>query len=126
MDNLTTIMGEQPAAETIYLFRKMMGTQAHASADEHIFHSDSWHIKKTSEDIELMQRSLDNVLAMVAKVVKSQTSDDISSGKGQKNAPINKIPEPPPTSVGKNKTKVVPLMSNGDDAVEETKKSVRF
>ena len=126
VDNLTTIMGEGPAMEAVYLYVKIVGNSAHDNSTNHFFHSDSWHIKKTAEDIDLMQAAMDNVLAMVtilaqnqqknkggdggARVLELASNQEAlhSSNEREYGLKVLNIPRPPSTP-RKGSTKIVPV-----------------
>ena len=122
VDNLTTVMGYEAATKVVFLYRKIVGNSQHDSGEDHKYHSDSWHIIKTAEDVALMQTALDNVLGMVTLMMGERAGVAKSGGGGGGDDNTEKrIPDPPPPtstlmegSAGVNGTKVVPAKSKSE------------
>lgn len=119
VDNLTTVMGYEAAIKVVFLYRKIVGNSQHDSGEDHKYHSDSWHIIKTAEDVALMQTALDNVLGMVTLMMGEQAGV-AKRGGGGGGTVGKRIPDPPPPSssmagsAGVNGTKVVPAKSKSE------------
>jgi len=84
-------MGKALATEACFLYNKIISHSVHDSTAHHVHHSDSWRIKKTAEDIDIMQTALDNVLQMVtilaqqAQQAQNSKQDDTTGGSGDVN-----------------------------------------
>ena len=92
VSDLSTVLGLDSATETIFLYTKINGNSVHDSASHFFHHSDSWHIKKTAEDIDLMQTALDNVLTMVTILAQQaqQNRDDLNGSQSTKKSKKSK------------------------------------